>query len=428
MNSEVVDVGACRKQMTVEIPADRVDRAIDRLTNRYRRKVKLQGFRPGKAPASVIRARFRDQILREAAEELVRAAVDEAIGNDEIDPIAPPEIRNIEVDEGKPLTFTALFETLPLIDPGDCSAFTLRQPPVAIEDDAVVEAIERLRRGAARLEPVEGRPGDWGDIVTIDLDRRLIDPAAGKGSEHLDGVRIEIGSDANPPGFDAELTGLTVGDTRSFVVTHPENDAVRRLAGREAAYDIKVTAIHQPVLPDVDDAFARGVGDLADLAELRTRVEKDLQAAAEQEARHEVRRDLLRQLANRVTDDVPMALVDREIDRRIEQVAQRLSAEGVDPRKAPVDWQRFREQQRQSATDAVRGTLMVDEIARRESIEADDDDVSREIDRQAKLTGRTPAAVRALIERQGETARLRAGLRREKAVELLLARATIIDA
>ncbi len=428
MKTEVTDVGACRKQMKVEIPAERVDQAIDRLLNRYRRTAKLQGFRPGKAPAKVIRARFRDEILREVAEDLVRSAVDDAIDSEQIDPIAPPEIRDVEVDEGKPLTFTALFETLPQIDPGDYTAFTLRQSPVNVEDDAIDQAIERLRQGAGRLEPVEGRPTERGDIVTIDLDRRLTDATQGKGSEHLDGVRVEIGNDANPPGFDAELTGLAVGDTRSFTVTHAENDPVRRLAGREAAYDITATAISQPVLPEVDDAFAQSVGEFADLAALRTRVEEDLKAAAEQEARQEVRGELLRQLANRVTVEVPTALVERELDRRIEQVAQRLAAEGVDPRNAPVDWQAFRQQQRASATDAVRSTLVVDEIARRESIEAGEDDVTGEIDRQAELSGRTPAAVRALVEQQGGMARLGAGLRREQTIEFLLARATIIHA
>ena len=428
MKTEVTDVGACRKQIKVEIPAERVDQAIDRLSNRYRRTAKLPGFRPGKAPAKVIRARFRDEILREVAEDLVRSVVDEAIDNGQIDPIAPPEIRDVEVDEGKPLTFTALFETLPQIDPGDYTAFTLRQSPVNVEDDAIDQAIERLRQGAGRLDPVEGRPAESGDIITIDLDRRLTDPTQGKGSEHLDGVRVEIGNDANPPGFDAELTGLGVADTRSFTVTHAENDPVRRLAGREAAYDITVTAISQPVLPDVDDAFAQSVGEFADLGALRTRVEEDLAAAAEQEARQELRGELLRQLANRVTVEVPTALVERELDRRIEQVAQRLAAEGVDPRNAPVDWQGFRQQQRPSATDAVRSTLVVDEIARRESIEAGEDDVTREIDRQAALSGRTPVAVRALVEQQGGMARLQAGLRRERAIEFLLARATIIHA
>lgn len=428
MKTEVTEVSPSRKAMTVEIPAEQVDRAIDRLSNRFRRTTKLQGFRPGKVPAKVIRTRFKDQILREVAEDLVRAAVDEAIDSERIQPVATPEIRDVEIDEGKPLTFTALFETLPPVDPGDYSAFTLRRAPGGIDADAVDQAIQRLREGAGRLEPVEGRPAERGDIVTIDLDRQLTDAPAGSTPEHLEGVRVEVGNEANPPGFDAELAGLEVGASRSFTVTHAENEAVRRLAGKEAAYDITVTAIHHPVLPDVDDAFAQGLGEFADLAALRTRVEADLRAAAEREAEQEVRNDLLRQLASRMTAEVPASLIERELDRRVEQVAQRLAAEGVDPRKAPVEWPALREQQRDAATNAVRGTLVLDEIARRESIEADDDDVAREIERQAELTGRTATAVRARIEQERGDAGLRSVLRRQKVIDFLLARATIIHA
>ena len=155
-------------------------------------------------------------------------------------------------------------------------------------------------------------------------------------------------------------------------------------------------------------------------------METDLRAQADIEARNEVRQDLLRQIANRVTVEVPEALIARELDRRVEQVVRRLVEEQVDPRQARVDWDAFREQQRASATDTVRGTLVLEEIADREAVEVTGEDVDREIERQAALSGRTPQAVRALLEKDGGTARLKAGLRREKAIALLMKRATIV--
>ena len=428
MKTEIKDAGGCRKDVAVEIAADTVERAIDRLANRYRRAAKLQGFRPGKAPARLVRARFRDQILREVAEDLVSKAVDEAIESGRIEAVATPEIRDVVVDEGKPLTFTARFETMPSIDPGDYTAFTLRQSATDVDDAAVDGAIDRLRQEAAQLEPVEGRGAERGDMVTVDLERRLLDQPRSAAPEQLQGVRVEIGSDANPPGFDDELIGLDIGAKRSFTITHAETDAVRRLAGRQVSYAVEVTGLHRPLVPDRDDAFAQSVGDFDDLAALRTRVVDDLRARAAQEAKAEIREDLLRQLANRVSGEVPDALIAQELDRRIERVARRLLEEQVDPRKAPVDWQAFREQQRPGATAAVRSTLVLDEIADREAIEVTDDDVQREIARQATLTGRTEAAVRALVEKQGGVGRLRAGLRREKAIDFLMARATIVVA
>ena len=426
MKSELKDVGACRKELAVEIPATTVDAAIERISRRYGRSVKVQGFRPGKVPARVVRARFHDQILRDVAQALIPEAVDEAVAEHELQPVATPEIRDVEVDDGKPLTFTALIETVPEVDPGDYSAFTLRQKPVTVDAGTVEQAVERLRQGRAQLEPVTERPAERGDVLTIDLERRLPDQPD-VAPEHLQGVRVEIGGDANPPGFDDELVGLEAGATRSFTVTHAENDAVRRLAGRQASYAIEVKNVQRPVLPDLDDEFARSIGKFDDLAALRAQVDADLRAQAEAEAHNEVRQDLLRQLANRVTVEVPEALIGRELDRRVEQVVRRLLEEQVDPRQARIDWDAFREQQRASATDAVRGTLVLDEIAGREAIEVTGADVDQEVERQAALSGRTPQAVRALLEKDGGIGRLRAGLRREKAIALLMKRATIVS-
>ena len=426
MKSDMKDVGTCRKELAIEIPADKVDEAIDRFARRYGRSAKVQGFRPGKVPASIVRARFRDQILRDVAQDLIPGAVDEAVEEHDIEPVAAPEIRDVEVDDGKPLTFTALLETIPAIDPGDYTAFTLRQSPVTVDDNAVEQAMERLRQGRGRLEPVAERGAERGDVLTIDLERRLPDQPD-VAPEQLQGVRVEIGSEANPPGFDDELVGLEPGATRSFTVTHAQDDAVRRLAGRQASYAIEVKNVQRPVLPDLDDEFARSIGKFDDLAALRAQVDSDLRAQADLEARNEVRQDLLRQLANRMTVEVPEALIARELDRRTEQVARRLLEEQVDPRQARIDWDAFREQQRPAATDAVRGTLVLDEIASRESVEVTDEEVEREIDRQAELSGRTPQAVRALLAKDGGIGRLQGNLRREKAIALLMKRATIVS-
>ena len=224
-----------------------------------------------------------------------------------------------------------------------------------------------------------------------------------------------------------QILGLEPGATHAFTVTHADNDAVRRLAGRRAAYAIEVKNVQHPVLPDLDDEFARSIGQFEDLAALRGQVETDLQAQAELEGRNEVRQDLLRQLANRLTVEVPQALIARELDRRTEQVVRRLQEQRIDPRQTRVDWDAFREQQRASATDAVRGTLVLDEIADREAVEVTGEDVDREVERQAALSGRTPQAVRALLEKNGGTGRLKPGLRREKAIALLLKRSTIVS-
>lgn len=426
MKSEVRDVGACRKELSVEIPAAAVDAEIDRLARRYGKSAKLPGFRPGKAPPRIVRARFRERILEDLARDLIPDAVDEALTEHAIEPVDAPRIRDVEVDEGRPLTFTALLETLPHIDPGDYSAFTLRGSPAALEPDAVERALERLRQARGRLDPVTGRGAERGDVLTIDCERRLAERPA-DAPERLRGVRVEVGADANPPRLDDELLGLEPGAERSFTLRHSADDEAGRLAGREVSYAVVVKTLQRPVFPDLDDDFARSLGKFDGLAGLRARVEADLRVEADAEARNEVRQDLLRQLAKRMTAEVPEALIAHEIDRRADQVRRSLAADGIDPRRTRIDWDAFRDAQREAAAEAVRGALVLDEIAGREAIEASGEEVDQEVERQARRAGRAPQAVRALIEKDGGLERLKAGLRRDKAVALLMERATIVS-
>jgi trigger factor len=186
---------------------------------------------------------------------------------------------------------------------------------------------------------------------------------------------------------------------------------------------VKVKEIRRKVVPELDDEFAKDVGDFESLAALRDRVRADMQADAENHAKQHVRSDLLKQLGQRIGFELPSSLVDREIDRRLEEFARRLMDQNVDPRKAGVDWAQFREAHREAARDAVASALVLDEIARRENLTVAGEDVDREIAQFAEQSGRTPAALRAQLEKEGGLSRLTAGLRREKAVDFAMSRA-----
>src|SRR5512135_549766 len=160
MKTELVDVSEIKKQLAVELPGDEVDAEIERVTLSYARSVKIPGFRPGKVPPRIVKQRFRDQILHDVAHELIPRAVDQALRELAIEPVASPDIQDVVVEEGKPLRFTAAFETVPPLDPGDYGTIRLRRQAVAVNDDQVAQALEHLRQGAARFEAVEGRPVD----------------------------------------------------------------------------------------------------------------------------------------------------------------------------------------------------------------------------------------------------------------------------
>ena len=432
MKAEFTDLSETRTRVAVEVPATDVDREIERLAQRYRRSARVPGFRPGKAPAHLIRQRMHDQILQEVAQGLVEKAVDEALGERGAEPLEPPSVRDVNVEEGRPLTFTATFETLPPVDAGDYRGLTVRRTPIEVTDAQVSEVLDDLRRRAARAEPVAGRGVAIGDTVTVDLERRSV-PAPGAAQppappERHAAVQIEVGAEANPPGFDTHVVGLETGAERTFTVRHPAGGDAPEPAGADVEYRIRLQAIHQRVLPDLDDDFARTLGEYDTVDALREQVAEDLSAQAERETDRRMREEMLLQLAARLPGEVPEALVTRELDRRVERLASQLVAQRVDPRRAGIDWEEFRAGQRSAAVDTVKSTLVLDEIARREGIEATGDDVDGQVERLAARSNRGAAAMRALLEKEGGVAPLAVGIRRDKTIEFLLAHATIVTA
>jgi trigger factor len=438
MKAEFTEVSETRKHLSFEVPPEVVETEIERVAKGYTRTARVPGFRPGKVPAGVVRQRYKDQILYDVAHDLIPRLVGDALKERSLQPVATPDIRDVVIEEGRPLTFTADFETMPPVDPGNYVGITARKEAAVLEVGAVDHALEHLQQRAARWHPVEDRPGAAGDTLLLDLTRtrkpRLIalpgeaepPPAHPDDNkpEDLTNVSIELGNASNPPGFDEHLTGTSAGDARAFTTIYPGDYGIEELAGATVDYAVTVKGIRRKELLPLDDDFAKEVSELETLEALRERVKADLYKEAEHEAEHKMRHALLQELAGRLKT-APDVLVDREIDRRLEEFVRRLMEQGVDPMKSGVDWKEFRERQRPAASETVRSTLVIDEIARRESIDATDEDVAKEIETFAERSGRTATAVRARLEKEGGLDRIRAGVRREKTMTWLVEKANV---
>jgi trigger factor len=422
MKTEFVDVSETRKNLNVEIESSVVDAEIDRVARDYSKAARIPGFRPGKVPARVVKQRFRSQILHDVVHELVPRAVDDALRERGVEPVDTPDIRDVTVEEGQPLKFTATFDTVPSIELKPYGSVQLRRARPVVEECAVDQTLQALRERAARFEAVEPRAVERGDTVVVDLVRA----SQGETPDTHQDITIEIGATANPPGFDDEVVGMTVGNTKTFTVRYPDDYGIKELAGSAVDYTVTIKSLKRRVVPELDDEFARDLGEFDTLDALRGRVEQDLTREAEQKAEREVRADLLKQLTGWVGFELPDSLVDRELDRRIEEFARRLMEQGVDPRAADIDWAAFRQAQRDGARDSVASALVLDEVAHREGLAVSDAEIEAELSRFAERTGRTPAAVRAQLEKDGGISRLATGLRRDKAVDFLKSRATIV--
>jgi trigger factor len=429
MKTELTEISETQKHLSFEVPSDTVSTEIQRVAQDYGRKARVPGFRQGKVPTTVIKQRYKDQILYDVANDLIPRLVDEALRERGLEPVSTPDIKDVVLEEGQPLKFLAHFETLPPIDPGDYTGISLNKPPAVLEVGAVDALLERLRERAVKWHPVEDRPAAAGDAVLMDLIRTPqgddAAAAAPEASQPMQNVSIELGNPANPPGFDEHLTGVTADQERDFTVTYPADYQPAELAGTTVAYHATVKGVRRKELPELTDEFAKTVSDVETLDALKERIKHDLQHEAEHEADHKVRHDLLQNLAARMKSAVPSALIDREIDRRLEEFVRRLMDQGVDPMKAGVDWQEFRERQQEPSAETVKSTLVLDEIAKREQLDATDEDVAKEIDQFAERSGRTSAAVRAKLEKEGGVSRIRSGIRREKTVTWLLEKANI---
>jgi trigger factor len=428
MKVDYTDVSDTHKSLVVEIPTDVVEHEIARVARDYARQAKLPGFRPGKIPAKVVRQRFKHQILSDVAQDLVPRTIDGVLQERGVEPVDTPKVKVDQIDEGLPLKFTAEVETAPPVDPGDLSTITLRRTAVSVTDEQVTATIERLRGAQARFEPVEDRGAEIGDSVVLNMTRQRI---AGEGeeaaaAENLENVGVDLGAESNPPGFDAEIVGLSPTHAKTFRVTFPKEYPVETLAGAEVEYAVTVQQVRRKVLPALDDEFAKDLG-YGSLDELQTTVRERLQREAGRTQEREMRQDLLKQLAQRVTATAPESLVAREVDRRVEEFVHQLVEQGVDPRQMQIDWDEMRKSQRETAEETVKCALLLDEVARRESLKVEDHEIEAEVQRFAERSGQPAAAVRERLAREGAIARIYTGLRREKAIDYALSRATIAD-
>ena len=242
MKTELIDVSPTQKRIVFEIPADTVAEAFDRVTRDYARQARLPGFRPGKAPVRLVRQQFGERIKHDALHELIPHSVGEAVREHALEPVDSPDIQDVTHHDGEALTFTAVIETLPPIPAIDYASLRLTQSPIAVSDVAVESMLSRLAERQARVEPVSDRPSRDGDTLVVDLTRKTLtspkeEQAAGLGKEeaHTD-LSIEVGASFNPPGFDAQVVGLAVGETKTFVITFPPDYQVDELQGAEVEY------------------------------------------------------------------------------------------------------------------------------------------------------------------------------------------------
>lgn len=422
MKVDYSEESAVKKALQFEIESDVVGAEIDRRAKEYARRVKLPGFRPGKVPTRVILQRFRKEVLDDVAEKLVNKVVFEELDGRGLKPVATPRVEDLEISEVGPLRFRAVFEVLPLIEVPDWRSLEAHSPSVEVKEEDVKRELEQLRESGARYEPIEGRPAEKGDFALVDVTRT---PKDGGESQRNENALLEVGGEDQPAELNEALIGLEIGATATAEVQPPAAEGEPPPPG--ADYSLTLKELKRKVLPDLDDELARDVGEFETLKDLEDEIRKRLREAAEREADRAVKKELVDALVAKASFELPEAFVEHHMDARTENAARSLASQGVDPRQLGIDWREFREKQREEAEKSARAELLLDEIARREKVEALEAEVETELTRIAPRLKKSKEALRAQMEKDGELQALRARIREDKVLDLIKAGATVVS-
>lgn len=416
----------CRREIELEIPAENVQKATEKIARDLARVARIPGFRPGKAPVTLIRRRFAEDIQGEVVQSLVPDFLEQALNEKKLIPVTRPQVEDVNFNEGGPLKFRAVFEVLPEFQLEDYKNLEVEVEASELGDAQVDKALEEMRERAATFVPVEGRALNDGDFALLKL---LGTPAGGGDPIQADDVLCHIGAEETLESFNQNLRGATAGETRRFEAHYPEDYPDPKLARKVYHYAVEVRAIKEKKLPELNDEFAKDVagesGEVKTLAELRAKVRERLEAAREQRQAAQAREKILELLVKRHDFPVPEALVEHQMDSRLERVVRSLAAQGVDPRAVNIDWVTLRRRQRERAVDDVKAELILDRIATAEGIDATEEDLEKEIAGLAEQSGESATALRARLTKQGALDRMKSKLRSDKTLEWLYHKARI---
>ena len=413
---------SCRRELELEIPADEVSKATERVAKEFARLARVPGFRPGKAPIPLIKKRFAEDIKGEVLQTLVPQRVEKAVAEQKLTPVSQPQVDKVEYNEGQPVKFRASFEVLPEFALGNYKNLEIEMPEMQITDERVAETLAEMQQRAATFTPVEGRAVQNDDFVQVKLHGT---PEGGGDPLQADSVLCHVGAEETMEPFNENLRGANAGDHKNFDVEYPADYPDAKLSGKKFHYSVDVLGVKTKTLPEINDEFAKDVSDAASLEELKKKIRESLEHERDHRQKELQREKVLAELVKLHAFPVPDSLVEHQMDVRLERVVRSLAQQGVDPRAVNVDWVSLRRRQEERARDDVKAELVVDRIATEEQIDVTEEELQHELEHVASHGGESAEAIRARLTKQGALDRMKAKLRSDKTVDWLAQNARV---
>jgi trigger factor len=380
VKKSIEEVSQVQKRVKVEIPREIVEKKKEESFLKIQKKAKIQGFRPGKAPLSIIKTRYRDAVVEQLEEDLVKEGYFAAVKESEFKPVAIMEIMDGKYVEGEDFRFTALVEVLPDFEPAAYKGINITLTDQDVTDEEVNAEIGRMRERQAVYKPVERESGK-DDLLEISFKasdgETVIEEQ--EDSTYLLSDTSTLGED-----FEKNLIGKKAGDELDFEVSYPADFTIDQIKGKKVRYMIRVKAVKEKGLPEVNDDFARSLPEVESLDDLKNKIREYLGAHKEEEQKKLQREQIVDTLVDNNPIEVPQTLVDEEMNRVIRDTQGRLKAQGVQFDPSQMDIQKLREKYRDGAVKAVKASIILSEIAKIEGIEATDEDVNKELESMSK--------------------------------------------
>lgn len=408
-------IEGCKHELAFTIPAVDVKAESEKVLAKFQKQVRLPGFRPGKAPASIVQSRFAAEIRQEVLEALLPRALGERFKSENLNVVGQPSIKDLKWEGDSDIDFKAEFEVAPDFELGDYIGLEVPYDEPAVSEEDIDKRIDSIRETRAQYVNEEPRPAAHGDYAVVSL-RSIegVEPPV-----ENDDMQIQLGDAETFAAFTENLTGVTPGETKEFEVAYPDDYGQEKLAGKTVKFSATLKQLRRKELPDVDDEFAQELGDFKTVGELREAVRSAILREKESEAQETAKATLINKLVDGHVFAVPEAYVDRQIEIQAENYLQSLQMQGVDVSKIKLDWNKLKESQTERATRDVRASLILEKVADREAIGATQDDVDKEIQRIARSQKEAPGVLRLKMEKNGDLGRIAARIRTDKTLGFL---------
>jgi trigger factor len=417
MKTSIESVSGVEKRIRVEVPADEVSQRVEAGYAKVRKVAPLRGFRKGKAPMAMVRRVFKESVESDVAEDLVRNSLSDAVKENRLKILSLPKIDGAKLTEGEEFVFTATVEVVPEVIPEGYRGIPIAKEKAVVRDEDVDTAIGRLRESFAQYHAVEERGAGGSDLVEFGFTATSEGETVEK-SESLS-VVLEGGVPFGKE-FESHLSGVRPGEEKTFEVRFEPDFANRKYAGKQVVFEVKVNGVREKKLPEMDDEFAKGFGEIAGLFDLREKIRARLDQEAEEAARRSMEEQIRQGLLEKNPFEVPRTLVDREVVSMIEDTAGRLVSQGIDLKKVSLDFEKMKERYAPNAERSVRLSLLLAAIAEKEGIDVPYSEIEAEMKEMAARSGIEYEKIREMYGDEERMDNLRNRLLEKKAMAYLL--------